>query len=173
MIIYREKVTPKDNATVLKEISVLLLEINSLLGQIEFRMAGSMLLETIYKEGTWEDRVFVKERIKELIPLVAKLKELNVSFKSEDTSQDIQKKQSSLKEAATTIEAINKKMLSIWEMRKLGETPDDIKVIYELMKKMFANVNALIRELETYVKDFNKNSNVKLGFKVKWTKLPK
>lgn len=64
-------------------------------------------------------------------------------------------------------------MLSIWEMRKSGDTDEDNKKIIELMKKAFTTVNNVIHQIKSYVDSFNVKSYRKLSFSVKWTSLPK
>jgi DNA replication protein DnaC len=58
-------------------------------------------------------------------------------------------------------------------MRNSGDTPEDNRIIQELIKVLFSNVNGLIKKIKNYVDDFNKESHVKLVFKGKWTPLPK
>ena len=173
MIIYREEKMPKNNATMLKYLCKILWDIKSLIVQFVIVVGGSQLKELVYAEGTWEDRLLVDKIVKELLVLIASLTEFNIAFTKEDVEKDIHAKQASLKEAASIIESINAQGQILWSMRNSAEVPENNQKIQDTLKKIFAAANTVIQDLDDYVKKFNKNSNVKLSFKVKWTKLPK
>ena len=175
MIIVREDRSPKDNAKVLRDISNLLEEISISTNQLARHWSALNLYETFIKfeEGTMEQRRQVEMAVNDLNRQMKELNKVVLLFNSKDTSIAIAEKQSHLNKAKIAVDAIQRDMLAVWSIRNAGDTPEDNTVIQDIIKVMFAAVNGLLKKIDQYVEDFNKESYVKLNFKVKWTPLPK
>jgi len=175
MLIITEDKSAKDNNKVLKLISNHLIRIDYLMSRLNTNLMFLHFHEDYMKieEGTWEQRRQVGLNINELNNRIKDLDKVILLFEKQDTTVAIAEKQSSLNTATISLNGIRTNMLSIWEVRDVGDTPEDNKKIHDLLKKVSNTVQGLLQKINVYVKDFNKNSHVKLTFSVKWVTLPK
>jgi hypothetical protein len=174
MVIIREKKdAPMESTMALVKIAGTFARISSCVSQIETTLSRLQFRESYFHEGSQADRKFVKDRIIALNRLLQELDDIRLSFISADVITSFEQKQQSLRCAQDHIQDIRSNMLSIWDMRKSGDTQDDRDEIERLSRKMFIPIRASIRAIFEYVSAFNKLSARKLSFKVTWTPLPK
>ena len=174
MILIKEDRKPiMDTISAFQRIVELFCMISVSFNQLERTLAILNFSEGYLGEGTIADRRFVQEKIIELQSYTTELDKIYFFFKQEDIQTSFEQKQYELNKANVPVSTIRKTMISILSMQKSGITDDDNKKIKELIGIMFTNVNKVIKDIQNYVKVFNKKSARKLVFNVKWTPLPK
>jgi hypothetical protein len=173
MIILMERQISLKTDVVLKNLAHILGKIAIFLSQLERKLTIINFFEGYFGEGTPADREFVRRKLEELQPLISELDDMNLLFNQEGIQSSFNEKQTPLNKAMDRIKSIRSNMLSIWSMRNSGESAEDNEKIQYLIKKLFKNINDLIRGIKVYVTEFNQNSVRKLTFNVKWTSLPK
>lgn len=124
------------------------------------------------EEGSVEERKRAGVLIKEIIRLTSELKNTELSLKN-DANLNVIQKQSKLDLAKENIMVIRRAMLELWDLKNTGKTQKDNDILHGISLKLFTGIAEVIKDLQNYVKDFNKTSLTKLKFSIKWTDLPK
>ena len=174
MVIVQEKKEELTSERKLEKIVSLLGSISLSLDQLAMRLGIITFKEGYIQEGTLDDRKYVDQKIKELQSFANQLEEINLFLnKQEDLQSSFEKKQGKLTHAQKLLPLIKGAILDIWKMKDSASSLEDNQIIINLMKLMFNRINSMIKKIEIYVIEYNKISNRKLDFKVKWTPLPK
>jgi len=168
----QEKVSKGKVKNSFKDVLILLENISLYLSQLSRGLAFLNFHEGYLEEGTIKDRAYVEDKIKKLQPLIEQLDKAKFIFDSKEKVSQAEI-QSELNLSSVNLKALHEDMLCIWSMRNKGKSEKDNERIQDLMKTLFANVCAMLKQIQGYVEEYNQVNETKLVFKVKWSKLPK
>ena len=154
----------------LKEVSSLTVKLFVYLGKLERALSTIMVKHMMNEKVLQEEEKDVLKLLSEIQSFIDQLDRVILLFKAGDITPP-QALQKELDEIKDNLEIAKQNLKDLWELRNENNLENYNIAIQRLAEKAHRTVVTLLKKIEKYVNDYNKENLKKLNFKLKWTKL--